>query len=281
MAGCSAPVEQDEVAEARSPSTQGVVLVERQASAESTQVGISAKFMRVPGSVELDSAQRLVGSRLDQPAVGACAVVGASDPVAALPHASHAAIELLDVGELAVQVDGGQPIWLVTRAFPDVGDLVSGVFYTTRDDAAALTTGSFLVSSSGSSQLDHFEVAAAAPADLDEVRLDDDLLTDGPALVPGRSIAVRWQAADEPAAEDRVFIDVTGASGVTTRCAYGDVGEATLRGDVLDEQALGSNATIEVHRVRRSFFGTNAIDAGEIRFDLSVLGRVTFERAAE
>ncbi len=70
--GCSAPV-MDDVADASGAMTEGVVLVERTVAGDgATQTNVSAKFMRLSTPLDPDLAERVVGSKLDLPAVGSC-----------------------------------------------------------------------------------------------------------------------------------------------------------------------------------------------------------------
>src|SRR5512141_1682839 len=70
--GCSAPVV-DDLADANGGMTEGVVVIERTVSGENApQTTISAKFMRIGTPVDVDLAERVVGSKLDLPAIGTC-----------------------------------------------------------------------------------------------------------------------------------------------------------------------------------------------------------------
>jgi hypothetical protein len=290
-AGCSAPVV-DDVADASSALTEGVVLVERVVSSDgATQTNISAKFMRLSVASDLEMAERVVGSRLDLPRLGACMrlpVGGAGEQAASLASlATLGPIELVDVGDVNMRVKAPAPISgpaptvpLALRAFPDVGDIVSGVFYTSPDAASDLPAGeAYVVEASGSSVLDRFSIEASAPSAPEDVRVGGVLLTEGITLEDGVSAPVRWRSRDV-ARGDLVFIDVSGASGAAVRCAFEDAGEALVPGALLRSAELGGSgaaATLSLHRVRRSSFapGLAGLDAGEIRFDLSVVGRAT------
>ena len=287
-AGCSAPVV-DDVADASSALTEGVVLVERVVASDgATQTNISAKFMRLSVASDAEMAERVVGSRLDLPRLGTCmrlSAGGAGEQAASL--ASLGPIELVDVGDVTMRVKAPAPISgpapvvpLALRAFPDVGDIVSGVFYMSPDAASDLPAGeAYVVDASGSSVIDHFSIEADAPSAPEEVRVGGVLLTEGVTLEDGVSAPVRWRSGDS-ARGDLVFIDVSGPSGATVRCAFKDAGEGLVPGALLRSPPLGGNgatATLALHRVRRRGFalGLAGLDAGEIRFDLSVVGRAT------
>jgi hypothetical protein len=287
-AGCSAPVV-DDVADASSALTEGVVLVERVVASDgATQTNVSAKFMRLSVASDAEMAERVVGSRLDLPSTGTCmrlASGGAGEKAASL--ASLGPIELVDVGDVTMRVKASaQPagrattVPLALRAFPDVGDIVSGVFYTSPDAASDLPAGeAYVVDATGSSVIDRFSMEADAPPAPEDVRAAGVLITDGITIEDGASIPMRWRGGD-PTRDDLVFIDVSGASGAAVRCAFKDTGEALLPGALLRSSSLGGNgatATLAFHRTRRRGFapGLAGLDAGEIRFDLSVVGRAT------
>jgi hypothetical protein len=164
-----------------------------------------------------------------------------------------------------------------------VGDLVSGVFYTSPDAASDLPAGAgYIVDGSGSAAVDHFSIEADAPAAPEDVRVGGVPLSEGITLEDGVPAPLRWRGGDATGS-DLVFIDVTGASGAAVRCAFKDAGEATVPGALLRAPQLGgvgATATLAFHRVRRRGFapdtiGPAGLDAGEIRFDLSVVGRAT------
>jgi hypothetical protein len=302
-AGCSAPVV-DDAADASGSMTQGVVLVERVVSGDGApQTNVSAKFMRLSASADLELAERIVGSRLDLPAVGECTAMASGDvDEKTTSLASLGPIELIDVGDVALLIRApadpgaalpGAPrapaMPLAARAFPDVGDLVSGVFYTSRDAESDLPAdATYALEGTGSAQAERFSIEAEAPPAPEDVRIGDAPLREGVALVPGATATVQWRPAplSGGARGALIVIDMRDASGAVVRCAFKDEeGKATLPAAALRGRALGEptdTASIAFHRIRRrSFylgrpatFGATGIDTGEIRFDLSVIGRV-------
>lgn len=263
--GCSAPVA-DDVADASLGSTAALVVIERTTAPDGAQANVSAKFMRLAGAADADILARTVGSPLEVPARGSCKALGAGRD----KH-GPGAIELLDVGDVTVRAEQ-MSMPLAARAFPEV-DRVSGVFYTSRDASIDLPAGARYVIEGSGAALDHFSIEAEAPNALDDVRIADAVLGEGVALEDGASANVRWRSGAE---RDLVLVDVAAATGATTRCAFDDVaGEGRLPASVLRADTLGGSATIAVHRVRRVAI-TGAVDAGELRFDLVVVGRASF-----
>ncbi|MFO0756559.1 MAG: hypothetical protein U0359_08720 [Byssovorax sp.] len=303
-AGCSAPVV-DDVSDASSGMTEGVVVVERSSSADGpTQSNISAKFMHLGASADPDLAERLVGLRLDLPAPGRCLSMPGADVAGVQSPGSLAAlgpIELLDVGDVTVHIkpvpgEPSQPAMaLAARAFPDVGDLVSGVFYTSRDAASDLPGGTTYVlegsgnldrwaGSTGAGPVERFSIEAEAPPAPDDVRVGDAALADGAQLDEGAPVLVRWHAGDR-AKSDQILVDLRSAGGDAVRCAFEDSGEASVPASVLESKLLAGPGplTLAFHRIRRRPLGAPAltgIDAGEVRFDLSIVGRATIVRRA-
>lgn len=295
--GCTTPVV-DDVADANGAMTEGVVLVERTVSADgAAQTNVSAKFMRLSTPADPELAERVVGSTLDMPPVGACrrsAPSRVNGKTRAL--GSLGAIELIDVGDVTLRIrsDGGDPqsprfavMPLAARAFPDVGDLVSGMFYTSRDATSDLpAAATYTLEGTGSALVDRFVIEAEAPAAPEDVRVGEVPLGEAPVLAAAESALIQWRAAEgavDKAREDVVLVDVGAASGASVRCAFRDTGQAALPAWIFDASALGplpATASIAVHRVRERSVIVSGLDAGAVRFDLSVVGRVAVTAAA-
>jgi len=291
--GCSAPVLDDvtDLADASGAMTEGVVLVERTVAGDGvTQTNVSAKFMRLSSPLDPDLSERVVGSKLDLPAAGSCrpiasgtvsgTVDGSLDKSRA--RSSHGTIELIDVGDVSLRA-GTAAMPLAVRAFPDVGDLVSGMFYTSQDATSDLPAGAtYTLEGTGAGLVDRFAIDAQAPSALDDVRIGEAALSDGVALDEGAPVTVRWRGPESslvsaPGPGDLVLVDVTASSGAAIRCSFRDEGKAVIPGWILRAGTLGAlpaTATLAVHRVRERAFTSPGIDVGEVRFDLSVMGRV-------
>lgn len=285
--GCSAPVV-DDPADALGSTTEAILLVERVVTADgSTQTNVSAKFMRLAPAADPELAERVVGSRLDLPPAGECALISSAQDNAQATAALSAMgtlgpVELLDVGDLVVKTqDAVMP--LAARAFPDAFGLVSGVVYTSRDAASDLPLpAKYELAGSGSSSFESFVVHVEAPAAPSDVRVGDSPLSDGLVLDAREAIVLRWSAdlahVAPPSAEDLVYADLTAASGTTLRCAFSDEGRGEIPASLLKSQTLmkelPAQATLSLHRVRLGSFLGAGIDVGEARFDLSTVGRV-------
>ncbi|WP_437742313.1 hypothetical protein WME73_44220 [Sorangium sp. So ce302] len=303
LVGCSAPVAGD-ATEVNGVVTQGVVRVERainlsrdaavaatpgeldeaaQPSAGAEGAGavtnVLAKFMRLSSAMDPELAEGAVGKPFVLPSAGSCMVLSPAADDEASNFSSLSPIELLDAGDVTMKTESTE-MPLAARAFPDVGALVFGVFYTSRDATSDLPAPArYVFESSGSGQLDRFAFEADAPAGPEEVRIGDAELADGVDLDAGVGAVVQWRADEGGEAgrtRDIIYVDVTSAHGATVRCAFKDTGRGVIPGSLLDPSTLGplpANATLAVHRTRQVPFNTSGIDLGEVRFDLSVNGR--------
>jgi hypothetical protein len=286
VGGCAAPVVDDDVASATSYTTEAVVLVERTAAdGQFVQTNVSAKFMRLDSGADVDVAERVVGgSWLDLPPDGECRPLSTFAGTDETPAISDlGSIELLDVGDLSITAESTS-MPLATRAFPDVGGLISGVFYTSRDARSDLPApGRYVVESTGSSMLDKFSIGADAPANPEGVRNGNTDLAEGVVLEEGSATNLAWRISEVlPDArkhdDDRVYVDLTVPSGAGIRCTYKDSGEAVLPASVTTNKAWGvlpTVVTMSVHRTRRGQFVASGIDDAELRFDFSVVGKAT------
>ncbi|APR83309.1 Hypothetical protein A7982_08658 [Minicystis rosea] len=277
--GCTTPVI-DDVADAAGAMTDGVVLVERTVAADgAAQTNVSAKFMRLSTPADPELAERVVGSTLDLPPAGTCRRT-ATDVNGKMPAlGSLGAIELIDVGDVTLRT-GPSVMTLAARAFPDVGDLVSGMFYTSRDATSDLPSGAtYTLEGTGSAQFERFAIEAEAPAAPEDVRVGELSLGESPVIGLGEPALVRWRAAtSDKGRDDVVLVDVTATSGASVRCAFADAGQASIPAWVFGTGTLGAlpaTATLSVHRVRERSLSVSGFDAGAVRFDLSVVGRIT------
>jgi hypothetical protein len=275
---CSAPVSATsegptEASSSGSPST-AVVLIERTVTGgESARAEAVARFVRMRSGLVDDEALRLVGAATDFPPSGSCALL--SD--IKVPESVGArAVELVDVGTISVEANGGSSLSLLPRRLPDIVDLVSGVVYSTRasdpdslpsDAAYVLRAGGRLGLSAGGDEFVPFVATAKAPAELGDLRIagQDAKTQGGLALSSDAPVDVVWGVGSP---DDTIYIDVAegASSGVhSVRCTFGDVGHAVLSPATLAD----GDGTLAIHRLHREAFQARGIDSGEIRFDFA------------
>ncbi|MBI4705748.1 MAG: hypothetical protein HY744_32040 [Deltaproteobacteria bacterium] len=289
VAGCTATVvEEGDGGESAALAAQGSVAVERIEAvfggASQVRARVSAHFMRVGGLAQ-DVAERVLGSPLELPAGGTCA--WREPPGAAQvppPEAAAGSIELLDVGDMVLRA-GASTTPLAARAFPDVGEIVSGVVYTSRDDSAELPVGTtYLFETSGSALVEGFSMQLEAPDAPEGLGVAGrPVAGDVPSVGAGQPVALRWTAG-RPAAGDRIYVDVTGvergaeARGLvpaqerTLRCSFEDGGAAELPARFAVWPAA-QEIEIAVHRWRRLVLKPSAIDSAVVDFDFAVTVR--------
>lgn len=283
VGGCAAPLVDDENSATTTYTTEAIVLVERTAAdGQFVQTNVSAKFMRLGSNADLDNAEHVAervvgGSWLDLPPDGECRPLSAFAGTDEAPAISGlGSIELLDVGDLSITAESTS-MPLATRAFPDVGGLVSGVFYTSRDARSDLPApGRYVLESTGSGALEKFAIAADAPANPENVRVGNADLAEGVLLEEGAATNLAWRVAEN--SRDRVYVDLTAPSGTGIRCTFKDSGEAVLPASVTTNKVWGSLpsvVTMSLHRTRKGQFTAAGIDNAELRFDFSVVGKAT------
>jgi hypothetical protein len=289
--GCAAPATFDgdgpDAAPAAAYRVDGVVVVERVRTGEGAQTSVAAKFMRHASSPE--SAERLVGSRLLLPGGGECASVAQLEAQLEAEGSAEVAdtepehdVALVDVGDVALVTDlaPSMIVRLAPRAFPDVGEVVSGVFYTSPDVAAQLPAPArYEIDGSCAAAVDAFQLTADAPAELGDVTVGGvDLASEGGQARTGEDLLITWQASP---AGDRVYVDLQGTTGHVHRCSFDDTGSALVPASLLEAGSLA----VAVHRLREVTMPmprdlSSGAPAGAepgravVRFDLAVVGRV-------
>jgi len=307
-AGCTpqAPDERGLEEDTDTRRIHAVVVVERVDSREGSRGNVSAKFMRV-SSADLALAERLVGSRPLLPDATECVALANLEQAEAqaqraaisverirpfvAPVHGEVSVDLLDVGDVRLTVMSGaakagdDPIdlELAPRAFPDVGDVASGVFYTSPDANQAFPIpADYHVVSTGADAVEGFDLDVVAPRAPSALRiagkaLDDDALgADSVTIRRGFDVPVEWAGGTGEA--DSVYLDVRGET--SFRCAFPDTGSLILPAELLrsvDNDAETHDLTLTVHRLaerrapvsfHRSGGDASAIDA-VVRFDLA------------
>ncbi|MEM9696168.1 MAG: hypothetical protein AAGA56_26725 [Myxococcota bacterium] len=230
-----------------------------------TRTRISARFVRLAGTLDWDDADHLVGALASTlPRRAGCVPheTESARPAnrAADPLGRVGAIELLDLGEVAVRLDASPQarIPLVSRAFPDVAEVVSGLVYTSRD-AQVIPDGARLVVEGGHTGDERFSVAVDLPSLRGTVDISP---TDGAAA------SVAWEVG-EPG--DWVTLHLKG-SGQSYDCSFEDTGVATIPGEVV--RAIGDSEAgfdIDFHRLRMhqvSLRPDRDLDEVHVRVDL-------------
>jgi hypothetical protein len=254
-------------------TTQALVSIERTVQARAPEEGRAeafAGFLRVPPEADPSVVLKLTGLSRDLPAEGSCS--GGRDRDTSIPLAPLTNVELVDVGNLAVEA-GGLTTTLAPRAFPTVTDLVSGVVYTSRDRAADQLPPerSYRVTASGGF-LAPFTAQAEAPSELGFVTVNRAPIEELEELSTRSPVELTWTPGD---ARDIVYVDVSSDGGqLAVLCAFrDDAGTASIPAGLLPRAGTGK---LGVHRLRVERFQRDGLEQAELRFDFEIETAVAF-----
>lgn len=264
LAGCATdPDDSSPDDDAEKRTVHGWVVVERAEGVDRVRTNVSAKFVHVADD-DADAAKRLVGARPSIPASGECVALGELEDAAALSDFTPgstlpaSSVELVDVGDVTLSIHEDDAmisrVVLAPRAFPDIADLVSGVFYTTPDASLGLRVpADYAIGGTGSFNVEAFEINVRAPEaprgliiagkDIDAAADDDGPDADLVEVKRGLDIELAWAPGVDTAS--LVYVDIVGAQ--SHRCTFPDGGGAVLPAEVLT--AADAVATINLHRL--------------------------------
>jgi len=287
--GCAAESPEDLAAheEGEARPLHARVLVERTAEAGSVRTNVSAKFFQVSGK-ELELADRFIGFGPALPAEGECVAMTALDGVLRKPSADFA-VDLLDVGDVVLSLPSvDSQTLLAARAFPDVGEIVSGVFYTSPNAELGLPApgrykleaGCFDVQSPharsqcrGTALGDGLAIEAFAPSPPNNAGLDA-----ATSIKRGSDLKVRWDVdGSTPAIQSTIYVDFIAER--SYRCSFADEGAAVLPSEITLDAGARELVTVVVHRLSHQ----QLRDEGEQPFEATVLFDLSesFELLAE
>ncbi|MBK8942241.1 MAG: hypothetical protein IPM79_32710 [Polyangiaceae bacterium] len=264
LIGCAADPSEDtgdEDAERR--PMHGWVVVERDEVDGSVRTSVSAKFLQLTPALgertsglladaELAAAEELVGVRTRVPSSGDCVPLRTLEP--SPMQVPRLSIDLVDVGDVTLSMQGSTKLSLAPRAFPDIGDIVSGVFYTSPDAAARLLApADYEIEATGAGAIDAFTIDVRAPEAPRKVVVAGRPLDDGSTATPidaGSDIELAW-AAPAPGESSLIYVDLRADAGEGGaqghRCTFPDGGAAVLPVGMFPAGA--TNATLTLHRL--------------------------------
>jgi hypothetical protein len=256
LVGCATQAIEDADDEAEARPLEAWVVLERVDADGQVRTNVSAKFVQLTEG-DRALAFKLVGVRPAVPAAGECVSLASLEELETIPveTAGSMSADLVDAGDVTLSVrslDGSRDIKLSPRAFPDVGDLVSGVFYTSPDAEIALPPAArYALGASGSAIVDGFSVEVDAPKSPVIESVSDVSL--------GSDIHVKWDAGPS---DGMVYVDFRGAS--THRCTFPDTGEAALPREMLSAADRGE-ATLTLHRLVERALPVESNDSSDAR----------------
>ncbi len=291
LSGCfSAAVEEEDELDAPRPLSTWVVM-ERVHADGQVRTHVSAKFVQVAESDRALAAE-LVGVRPSLPALGECALLEElergdvsallAEKIANAPQGRQAGggrqaafnVDLVDVGDVRLlmldQAAAGSAatVTLAPRAFPDIGDFVSGVMYTSPDREAPLAPqAKYALGASGSAATLGFTIDVDAPP------APEDVTVRGGSVTVGSDLHVSWAKVEELMAEV-VYIDLHGLDphgADAYRCAFADQGEAVLPRELVREGDRGRELSVSLHRLVERNATVRSDDAAEEARDATIV----------
>jgi hypothetical protein len=287
LVGCTAPaVGEIEAEEAQSSrAVKGLITVERSASADVgtgdvITTNVSAKFMRLHG-VEADVAERVVGARhmpeaFDCVELASLETIGVEEATRSASE-SRGNVEFVDVGDIALQIRGETPLELVPRAFPDVGDFASGIFYTSPDAQHELTLPApYVVRGTGAPPIPPFAIAIEAPSAPKLLSVAGEAPASSVSLPDGSDLTLKWTPRVRVGDRAFIYADIASEGGPTYRCAFPDQDVVTLPREAFREQS--DRATVAIHHVTEQDLAVDLDGATDksaaeksitVRFDLA------------
>lgn len=277
LAGCSGEPPDDEL-ESAVESSFGLVSVsyERDASAEPGDVVLKtrAQFVRYT-AMDAEHVARLLALPLDPdrdlPGLDACKIYDLTldlDQDAFGEDSRH--VELLDSGELRVQIIGqgdatGTSLTLRPTHFAGLLPFMSGMVYAEAQGAADREQlGPVAVAADGGEAVGAFAAQAGSPQFPRLDRVAGKPPGESVRLPRGGSLELRWQPTAD--ANDVTFVELPylrGERELVLRCQPRDNGAFEIPAGLVAE--VNAAKTLDVVRLRRSFFKASGLDRGELR----------------
>ncbi len=267
-------VQTDGPTESTATTTHALVRIERSAfiGAEAAATGSAfAGIVRMPREVDPEELLSLSGMGLALPAAGQCFT--STRERAAAPESLLGHAEFVDAGDVLLGATETQT-QLAPRAFPSSQtELLSGVVYTSRDQASEPFPGGarYVLRTTGSEQLAPLEVSVEAPQLLSELSLGGAPLAEVNQVLGESGLLLGWQPGDP---RDLVYVEISGAAGPVGVCSFRDSdGAGQLPRGLLGASGTG---TLSFHRLREVAADVASLDATEVRFDFALSAQVAF-----
>jgi hypothetical protein len=271
LSGCSGEQATEEPA-AEQAARFGLISVayghDWQESGEGMLLTTTAQFVRYT-AMNQDQVARLLALPLDPgrdlPGVDRCKIYDLSvDAEVAKEPEEQGNVELLEAGDLQVQTQQ-QQIVLAPKHFPGLLPFISGVVYSEAQAGLVELAGRVRASSQGGETVGTFSAQTASPALPRILRVGDTAPSQIAPLMKDRDLSVRWQAA-EAVAGDVTYLELRFSRNkrdLALRCQPQDDGLFELPQAMLAEVA--GKVTLELARLRRTFFTASGLDQGELR----------------
>jgi hypothetical protein len=244
----------------------------------------TAQFVRY-SALDREQVARLLALPLDPaadlPSVDQCKIYDLSVDLVAeeAMESESGSIELLEAGDLRIQTED-HTVTLSPRHFPWLLPFIYGVMYGEAQTGAVERVGAVKATADGGEAVGAFSAQVGSPELPRLARVGADAPS-GLVVVPrGQPLPLRWSGTllDEGAEfpDDVVYTELRYTKGKrdwALRCRMRDDGAFDLPGGLLTEGS--GKATLEVARLRRSFFTAGGLERGELR--VSVRDKVTIQ----
>jgi hypothetical protein len=280
LSGCATPVEAGTTGGEETGSVHGYLSVERTSpwvEQQGTREVASATFLRVQEGTDPGVVARLVGAIPELPPEGTCRALDAVEPTT-VPLRTLSPVELLRVGEVVVRSETTSTR-LVTRAYPDVAHLLSGVVYTSSGRELPGASGAVSFEIGGAEGVPGFTVEVPMPPVIGSLTIDGvEVNNERDWLSLGDAVELRWSAAEEDVSlpssvgavvgPDRFFVDLSVLDGKKTprtlRCSGGAEARLLVPLQVSEQtQAV----TVTAHHLRTVRLSSSTLAGGEVRLD--------------
>ena len=173
-------------------------------------------------------------------------------------------VELLEAGDLQIQTQG-QRLVLAPKHFPGLLPFISGVVYGEAQAGLVELTGGVVATSAGGEAVGAFSAQLAAPLLPRLQRIADQTPAQAAMLARDRDLALRWQP-QATTTSDVTYVELRysrGKKDLALRCRPQDDGQFDLPQALLSD--ISGKATLELARLRRTFFSAAGLDQGELR----------------
>jgi len=180
-----------------------------------------------------------------------------------------ASVDLLEAGELHVQLGSQRSVTLIPRYFPGLLPFVSGVVYSEAQATTHELPGTVIASSGGGEMVGAFVAEARGPERL--------ALTAEPDLGPDQRVQLRWQPAQASAPEESQPVtyvelrDANPSAARALRCRVRDDGAFDIEPEWLGQLGVEptANLAVEAGRFRQHLFDVRGLDQAELRLSTS------------
>lgn len=282
--GCSVETEAYTVTEAAG-STHAIVQIQQVTSLDGTRRGDAlAGFVRLPSMMERSTALRWAGLQEESIPPGQCrqrerqAESSAWLEHSAWPEGSR--MELLDADSVRLSTPEG-PHELAPYAVPHVTDWLRGVVYTSRDREAENLPAQapYTIFAERIEGRIDWQGTYPSPQFPSEVTLAGQPWAEVQRLPWASYIDLTW--TPDPSTEEDTLTVVLETEGLQWTCSFSDeegAGSIPLtREDGSPLLSLDKEVDLSVHRLRQlSQAGPEGLALTEVRFDFSILTRLTF-----